>query len=90
MSRGCVVLVSSGCGISTWPDLKEGLFVMEPEESLPDAIERVASIPPDEREVVAQKGYELARRFNDFTLSQWRASLSTGAIEDDSCRGVVD
>ena len=90
MSRRCVVLVSRGCGISTWPDLKEGLFVMAPGEDLSSAIKRVASIPLDVRQGVAQKGFELAHRFNEFTLTQWRDALSSRTIDDGSRRDVVD
>ena len=76
MSRQCVVLVSSGCGISTWPDLADGLFVMAPDEPLADAIERVGALPSDERVAVAARGFDLARSFNEFTLGQWCDSLS--------------
>ena len=76
MARQCVVLVSPGCGISTWPDLKHGLFVMEARESLAAAIERVAHMDADVRSGVAERGFTLARQFNEYTLTQWRRSLS--------------
>lgn len=71
MLRARCVLVSPTCGIALWPTLAEGLFVMEEDESLADALRRVRRLASDRREEVARAGRVAARRLCDRTVEHW-------------------
>lgn len=82
MARRCAVLVSPGCGITQWPCLAEGLFVMADEASLAEEICRVKNLSPGERTAITERGHAAAVDFNRTTLEGWlRALDAADAIE---------
>jgi glycosyltransferase involved in cell wall biosynthesis len=71
MARGRNVLVSPTCGIADWPQLREGLYVMDPGETIAAALQRVAGLPANERRARAARAHELARQLNAWNLESW-------------------
>ena len=71
MARGRLALVSRTCGIVDWPDLVKNLYQVEVDESLSDAIARVASLPANERSAVANAARQAALRLNRGSLLHW-------------------
>lgn len=79
MARKRLVLTTPACGINEWQNLAKGLVVMEENESLPAALERIERIPALERKYIAKHGSISARALNDDTLEQWLSVLSITA-----------
>ena len=71
MARRRLVLVSNNCGILNWPDLAEGVYAIGPEESLADAVKRIADEPVSQRLQKSETARRTALDFNRKTLSQW-------------------
>jgi len=72
MARGRIMLVSQNCGILHWPDLAQGLYVIQENESIADAIRRIQALSPEvlmEHARVAQKA---TLDMNQNTLRGWR------------------
>ncbi|MEZ5558004.1 MAG: glycosyltransferase [Pseudomonadales bacterium] len=81
MARGRAVLVSPGCGIVEWPDLRPGVFVMTPEEPLHEAIARLRAMTADARAEVVGKGRAAASALNDRSLEHWLSLLGGSCPE---------
>lgn len=90
MLRGRCTLVSPKCGIALWPELSEGLFVMEQGESLTEALRRIRALSPGDRERVVWTGVAAARRLCDRTIEHWIEVLSeaAGREADDGAPGT--
>jgi glycosyltransferase involved in cell wall biosynthesis len=73
MARRRLVLTSANCGILNWPALAHGIFSIQKQESLTDAIQRVERVEPYVREEKAESAYNAARSFNTDTITQWLA-----------------
>jgi glycosyltransferase involved in cell wall biosynthesis len=71
LARHRLVLVSRGCGIAQWPSLAEGLFAIERDEDLADALLRIARMAPARRQAIAAAGWKAAEEFQEQTLSGW-------------------
>lgn len=71
MARRRLVLVSGSCGILNWPNLASGVYAIEDDESLADAISRVSKKSFSERLEKAETGRQAAASFNHQTLRQW-------------------
>jgi len=65
MARERLVLVSHGCGILEWPDLNRSLFVIRNDETVTQAIARIADLDHSVRKKKAQRGRIAAKRLND-------------------------
>ncbi len=76
MSRHTLVLVSSNCGILKWPELAAGLYSIEPNETVADALRRISHLGPEERAAKAETGYLAARALNESTIVQWLEILT--------------
>jgi len=71
LARRRVVLVSSQCGITGWPTLRKGLFFINTNETLVDALRRIDNTDP---RVIQRKiafGEHQARRLNDWNTRLW-------------------
>ena len=79
MARERIVLVSHGCGILEWPDLGRGLFVIREDESVTQAIARIADLDHSVRKKKAQRGRIAATQLNDWTIRTWLDLLRRGA-----------
>lgn len=82
MLRARCTLVSPTCGIALWPELSEGLFVMEEGETLTDALHRVRALPAEHRATVVRTGASAARRLCDRTIDHWLQVLCETAGRD--------
>lgn len=71
MARGRLALVSNTCGIVDWPDLVDNLYQVADEETLAQAIRRVASLPAAERAATASAARAAALRLNRGSLLHW-------------------
>jgi len=71
MARQRYTLVSENCGIAQWPELTHGFFLFKFENPLSHALERILSMPPDERLTIAQKGRKLALALNRWNCEHW-------------------
>ena len=77
MARGRIMLVSRNCGILQWPELAEGLYTIQENESIADAIRRIHAYSPDvlmEHARVAQKS---TLDMNEKTLRGWREMIES-------------
>lgn len=78
MARERLVLVSHGCGILEWPELGRGLFVIREDETVTQAIARIADLDHSVRKKKAQRGRIAAKRLNDWTIKTWLDLLRRG------------
>ncbi len=78
MARERLVLVSHGCGILEWPDLNRSLFVIRNDETVTQAIARIADLDHSVRKKKAQRGRIAAKRLNDWTIKTWLDLLRRG------------
>ena len=71
MARQRLVLVSDQCGMVQWPSLSGSLYQVGAEESLGDAVRRVAELPESERRRTAARGRTAAIELNERSLGHW-------------------
>ena len=71
MARGRLVIVSTACGISEWPELENGLFHIGGDETAAQAVDRVIALPAAYRQEKARIAREAAVRLNEWNLSSW-------------------
>lgn len=76
MARGRPALVSANAGIHDWPLLKDGLFALNPEDTLTKAIARLLELPPEEWQRKAFTCRQAAERLNRETIDQWAEVLA--------------
>jgi glycosyltransferase involved in cell wall biosynthesis len=75
MARGRLVLTSAECGVSQWPELAEGLNVVQPGEAVAGAIARVCALPHADRLRIATAARGAAHRINGLTVDTWLGVL---------------
>jgi glycosyltransferase involved in cell wall biosynthesis len=75
MARRINVLVSPACGLLDWPLLAESVFVQGAEESLAEAIQRIAALEKEIRIRSAVRACLASRRFSQATVDQWAALI---------------
>lgn len=71
MARGRIVLASAACGIRDWPALAECVYFIGEQESLAEAVARVAAAPAAERLDRARRGRLAAEAMNESALGDW-------------------
>lgn len=76
MARARAVLVSPACGILSWDLLSRGLYQINEQEHLADALERVRDLDPAIRERKALIAREAAAEINQRNLDHWLAVLT--------------
>jgi glycosyltransferase involved in cell wall biosynthesis len=76
MARGRPALVSANAGIHDWPQLKDGLIALQPEQSLSEAIRSCLEQPAGYWQRTAQAARCAAEKLNEATLKQWAAVLA--------------
>lgn len=79
MARARLVLTSATCGINEWKVLAPGLFIIEPNESLPLALSRLEALTAEERRKIAMQGRQAALALNQTSLEQWLQILKLTA-----------
>lgn len=75
MARGRLVLVSRACGITDWPELAAGLFIIGDDESVAQAVRRVAGLPEATRREYSGRAREAAHYLNEWNLRAWTGWL---------------
>ncbi|MFW6333351.1 MAG: glycosyltransferase [Thermodesulfobacteriota bacterium] len=75
MARRINVLVSPACGLLGWPLLAGSVFVQGTEESLAEAIHRIARMGKDTRIRSARRACLASRRFSQATVDHWAALI---------------
>ena len=81
MARGRLALVSRTCGIVDWPDLVNNLYQVGENETLTEAIRRIAALPPSERTTMAHSARDAALRLNRGSLLHWLDVLQTDDVD---------
>lgn len=71
MARGRLMLVSAHCGILDWPTLAPGLCVIREKETVAEALQRLQSLPEEERIRIAQTAKEATLSMNRETMQGW-------------------
>lgn len=71
MARNRLAVVSRDCGIAQWPGLREGLYVIEKQQSLEQKLCRIASESPATRRDKAARAFSEALELNERNLNQW-------------------
>ncbi len=77
MARRINVLVSPACGLLDWPLLSGSVFVQEAEESLAEAIHRIAALGKEARMRSARRACLASRRFSRATVDHWATLIQT-------------
>lgn len=78
MARERLALVSRTCGIVEWPDLVDSLYQIGDDETLADAIRRVAALPAASRIATAREARRAALRLNRGSLLHWLDVIGPG------------
>ena len=71
MARQRIVLVSHQCGIVHWDRLAAGLFRIEAEETVTDALRRIERAPAAEWRERARLARAAAENINEITIAHW-------------------
>lgn len=82
MARQRMVLVSHQCGIIHWDQLAEGLFRIEPDETVTDALRRIEGTPAAEWHGRAERAREAAESINSITIAHWLETIAHLANAD--------
>lgn len=88
MARRRLVLVSENCGILNWGNLAAGVYPIQGDESLTDAIRRVSKKRFSERLEKAEHAYQAAASFNHDTVCHWVGMLSNIARANNNNKGL--
>lgn len=70
MARRRLVVVSRGCGISAWPEYRDGLCIMDAKD-LCGTLERLSGMTPNVLDALAESAWQTATRANRDALRQW-------------------
>lgn len=81
MARERLALVSHTCGIVDWPDLVGNLYQIGENETLTDAIRRIAALPSEQRKATARAARDAALRLNRGSLLHWLDVLGAAGGE---------
>ncbi len=79
MSRQRLAMVSKHCGISDWQDLRAGLLLINEDETLATALERLSNESDANRISIAKKARKCAVEQNNWNLDQWQELLTYAA-----------
>lgn len=71
MVRERLVMVSSGCGITQWPELCPGLAIIDPSHSAAEALTQLRSRSPAKRRACARAAAQAASALNERCLAHW-------------------
>lgn len=82
MARERMVLVSHQCGIVHWDQLAEGLFRIEENETVTDALRRIEKLPVAEWHARAKRARRAAESINEITVAHWLQMIESLAEAD--------
>jgi glycosyltransferase involved in cell wall biosynthesis len=75
MARQRIALVSKRCGIVDWPNLVEHLYQIENDETVTEALRRIANLDSRERQATAAAAREAAVGLNHNSIVHWVNTL---------------
>ncbi len=75
MARERLVITTPACGINEWPALAAGLWIMEPQESLNQTLDRLQSLSPVVRDLKAKQARQAALAMNRDAIEHWAGVL---------------
>lgn len=75
MARQRLVLVSNQCGITDWPELAQGLEIMDVDEPLAPVLEKLANTPPEQRREKRRIARRQCLEFVENTIVNWQQIL---------------
>lgn len=76
MSRHRIAIVSTGCGITDWPELVDGMVVLKQDDSLTGRLRELRSQSEAHLTSLADKGLAVATRFNEKNVQGWKNLLT--------------
>ena len=82
MARQRLALVTPTCGIVEWPDLERSLYQIGEDESVADAIRRIAALPADTIRDTAERAREAALALNENSILHWLGILEVPGTTD--------
>jgi glycosyltransferase involved in cell wall biosynthesis len=86
MARQRPVLITANAGIHDWPQVADKLCVLRlDDETLAEALERLAATPPSEWSARGESSREGALQLHDATLNQWVEVLAAHARQEAQC-----
>lgn len=71
MARERLVVVSAGCGITQWPELRPGLTLIAPEHSAANALTELRAQTPAQRRERARSAATVADALNQRCVAHW-------------------
>ncbi len=77
MARNRLAIVSSDCGITQWPRLREGLYVIGKQQSLEEKLRKIAAESSTARCEIAACAFAGALALNEHNLNRWCELLVT-------------
>lgn len=77
MARSRIAVVSSHCGISQWPDLRRGLFIIEPHSDLSAMIDSVKNMDARLLQQKSSAARDAAEQLNGWSMSMWYELLDS-------------
>ena len=80
LTRRRYVLVRRECGIAKWPSISKGLFFIEQNETIAEAICRLMEMEGERRDQIAARSWDATRDFNDYTVRVWLRFLADTAF----------
>ncbi len=86
MARARLALVSENCGILDWPDLADHIYRIEGNETVAEALQRIAAIPAHDRQRVAAGARDAALKLNQRSLEHWLSVLKVDDAANSASR----
>lgn len=71
LARQRYVIASSGCGITKWPSLADGIFLTSDTKSLREVLEDIQQMPPSDLRQLAEKSWHAVEDFNSQAVNEW-------------------
>lgn len=82
MARRRLVLISRHCGIADWESLRGGLACIREDETLHQALVRIAAMDAPARLLIAGEARRAAVDLNDWSLNKWKQLLETNRPQE--------
>jgi len=79
LARRRYVLVRRQCGISKWPSIARGLFYVEADETIAQAVTRITAMSSGALDAQAARSWDAVTSFNNYTIRVWLRFLTDAA-----------
>lgn len=71
LARERYVIASSGCGISEWPSIADGIFVVPENTNLTRVLQNLQKMPAADRLQKARESWDAVQDFNNQAVDEW-------------------